>query len=348
VLLSAPPKEGDMVADDSDVDPILAYWHYGLGSTAAFTSDLTDDWGKDWVKWDQFRQLVTQMATQVSRVRKEEYLRVYTYVNGNEGVVVVEDFHPEEMLLDMSVNVTAASGFQYSGAVRQIAPRRYQTTIPLQGKARYQVKISTLRPDAKNKNTPENAYAGFIVSYSPEYLRFDANPIALRNIAEQTGGMELDPDKTPEDLAAEIYGRRNPVRSSRPVFDWFLMALACLIPLDVAVRRVQLDFSWLTGMFSKRNSSESTATMGALLERTKSVRSTLQDTKEATRSKPPERPMQPRAAVPPRPNQRSSTSDDQGSKPTGQAPPPDKAGDNANTTSRLLAMKRKREQEDGD
>ena len=33
--------------------------------------------------------------------------------------------------------------------------------------------------------------------------------------------------------------------STRSVFDWFLMALACMIPLDVAVRRVQLDFGGL-------------------------------------------------------------------------------------------------------
>ena len=66
VILSAPPKEDDLVAEDSDVDPILAVWRYGLGATAAFTSDLTDDWGKDWVKWDQFQQIVTQLTTRVS------------------------------------------------------------------------------------------------------------------------------------------------------------------------------------------------------------------------------------------------------------------------------------------
>lgn len=335
VLLSAPPKEGDLVADDSDVDPVLAVWRYGLGATAAFTSDLTDDWGKDWVKWEQFQQLVTQMTTRVSRVRREQFLRVYTYVNGNEGVVVVEDFHPEEMLLDMTVNVSAANGFKYSGAVRQIAPRRYQATIPLQGKARYQVQIS-----GEGTDRSEVAYGGFIVSYSPEYLRFQANPIALREIAEQTGGDELDPDQSSEDLAKQIYGRREPKRSTRPVFDWFLMALACMIPLDVAVRRVQLDFSWLKRMFGKRK-TESTATMGTLLERTRSVRSTLTEPKEQPRAKPPERPMQPRP-MSSQPNSQQTTADDANKTPT---PTADTPTDDGNTTSRLLAMKRKREQD---
>lgn len=338
IILSAPPKEGDLVADDSDVDPILAVWRYGLGATAAFTSDLTDDWGKDWVKWEQFQQLVTQMMTRVSRVRREQYLRVYTYVNGNEGVVVVEDFHPEESLLDMTVNVSAPGDFKYSGQVRQIAPRRYQVTIPLQGKARYQVQISAEGGDRK-----EIAYGGFIVSYSPEYLRFQANPIVLRDIAEQTGGEELDPEMSPEDLADQIYGRRKPKRSTRSVFDWFLMALACMIPLDVAVRRVQIDFSWIKRMFSKKK-SESSNTMGALLQKAESVRETMKGQSETTRPKPTEKPFLPRA-VPPRPTKTTTATSDTDAK-SETTQPQQPSTDDGGTTSRLLAMKRKREEDD--
>ncbi|MEQ9406421.1 MAG: VWA domain-containing protein [Fuerstiella sp.] len=341
VLLSAPPKEGDLVADDSDADPILAVWRYGLGATAAFTSDMTDDWGRDWVKWEQFQQLFTQLMTRISRVRREQFLRVYTYVNGNEGVVVVEDFHPEESLLDMNVTVTSPNDFRYSGPVRQIAPRRYQATIPLQGEARYQVQISATGADRK-----EIAYGGFIVSYSPEYLRFEANPIVLREIAEQTGGVEIDPALPPEELVKTIYGRRAPKRSSRSVFDWFLMALACMIPLDVAIRRVQLDFSGLKKAFS-RQKKESTATMGALLQKAEAVRSTMTSARsEATnRPKPSERPMQPRP-TPPRPAARPEPAADSQS----ESPPETgaKSSDDGGTTSRLLAMKRRREQEGGD
>ncbi|MCP4785409.1 MAG: VWA domain-containing protein [Fuerstiella sp.] len=336
ILLSAPPEEKDMVADDSDVDPILAVWRYGLGATAAYTSDLTEDWGKDWIRWKQFQQLVTQLMTRVSRVRREQFLRVYTYVNGNEGVVVVEDFHPEESLLDMNVTVSSGDDFRYSGAVRQIAPRRYQATIPLQGKARYQVQIS-----ADGSDRQEIAYGGFIVSYSPEYLRFQANPIVLREIAEQTGGQELDAELEPEKLAEQIYGRRESKRSTRSVFDWFLMALACMIPLDVAVRRVQLDFTWLKRMFTSRR-NESTATMGALLQKAESVRSTMtgQKSEITSRKKSVERPMQP-GAIPPRSSQNAAN------KTQPQEAPPsvvsEQPVDDGSTTSRLLAMKRQRE-----
>lgn len=334
VLLTAPPEKEDLVADDSDVDPVLAVWRFGLGATAAFTSDLTDDWGKDWVKWNQFQQLMTQMTTRISRVRREQFLRVYTYVNGNEGVVVVEDFHPEESLLDVNVNVTAANGFQFNGPVRQIAPRRYQATIPLQGKARYQVQISATGTDRN-----EIAYGGFIVSYSPEYLRFQSNPIALREIAEQTGGIELDPDEAPERLAEQIFGRREPRQSTRSVFDWFLMALACLIPLDVAVRRVQLDLSVFRRLFGKQQ-KESTATMGALLKRTQTVRSNLTTRQDTQSTQPTATPYQPRPVPPVKPAAKAA----EASSSKSELPPP--APDDGSTTSRLLALKRKREEED--
>ncbi|MFY9256053.1 MAG: VWA domain-containing protein [Fuerstiella sp.] len=337
VLLAVPPEERELVTEDSDVDPILAVWRYGLGATAAFTSDLTDDWGRDWIKWEQFQQLVTQLMTRVSRVRKEQFLRVYTYVNGNEGVVVVEDFHPEESLLDMNVTVSAPNDFRYSGPVRQIAPRRYQVSIPLQGKARYQVQISAEGGDRK-----EIAYGGFIISYSPEYLRFEPNPIVLQEIADQTGGQVLDSSLTPEELADQIYGRRKPKRSTRSVFDWFLMALACLIPLDVAVRRVQLDFSSVKRLFSSKK-KESTATMGALLQKAESVRATMTEKRDTTgTSKPAERPFQPRPAAP-KPMPKADNIVDGKTEPA--KPDTKSSGNDGNTTSRLLAMKRRREEE---
>ena len=44
-----PPTSGEAAAGDSELDPILAVWRYGLGVTAAFTSDFSERWGKSWV-----------------------------------------------------------------------------------------------------------------------------------------------------------------------------------------------------------------------------------------------------------------------------------------------------------
>ena len=86
------------------------------------------------------------------------------------------------------------------------------------------------------------------------------------------------------------------------MFDWFLMALACMIPLDVAVRRVQLDLSGVRRLFQGRK-TESTATMGTLLAKAESVRESMKgagDTQTRSRPAPPaaSRPEK-RASLPP-------------------------------------------------
>ena len=343
IVLAAPPKEDDPVASDSDVDPILAVWRYGLGASAAFTSDMTTDWGRDWVTWEQFQQLVTQLMTRISRVRREQYLRVYTYTNGNVGVIVVEDFHPEESLLDVNVSVSGPNNFSASDVVRQIAPRRYQVSVPLRGQGRYQVQVGAVGSDRR-----ETAYGGFIVSYSPEYLRFRANPIVLREIAERTGGREIDVSQQGEQLAAQIYGDRKPKRSSSRIFDWFLMALACMIPLDVAVRRVQLDFGWIRNLVVRVPERESTATMGALLGKSQAVRAAMASrpsvvTPARRAPRPVPRPAGPRAST-----MESSETPDQESQPSGIPTNEEASPDDGSTTSRLLAMKRKRQRENKD
>ena len=339
IVLAAPLTESEIASGETEADPILAVWRYGLGVTAAFTSDLTERWGKDWTSWDQYQQLVNQMVTRIGRTRREQYLRVYTYVNGNEGVVVVEDFHPAETLMDINVSVTGPNSFEQSQSVRQIAPRRYQTSMPLKGEGRYQVMIG-----ATDGTRKESAYAGFIVSYSPEYLRFRANPIVLREIATATGGVELDMNGSAREMAGQIFGDRKPKRSSRPIFDWYLMVLACLLPLDVAIRRVQMDLGWVKKLFS-RSKRESTATIGALLARTGEVRSAMTSQRDpvtvALRSEPAAgRPMATRQTPQRPPTVTTATTETKPSQPS--APP---ASGDGGTTSRLLAMKKKREQD---
>jgi hypothetical protein len=148
-------------------------------------------------------------------------------------------------------------------------------------------------------------------------LKFRSDPRVLQEIARKTGGRVLS--ATDLDL---FHPLRHPRESSSPVFDWFLILLACLIPLDVAVRRVQLDWSLIRGWFTRRSRDESTETMGALLGRKRKLKSVL-DTPRTER--PPPLDLPPRPVPPPSPPPKSDT--------------PTEA---QSTTERLLARKRKR------
>ena len=315
-------------AEAGDSDPVLAIWRYGLGTTAAFTSDLSPAWGKDWVGWEKYNAFVKQLMVRVSRVRKEGHLRMWSYMSGSEGVIMVEDFHPDETFMDVTAAITGPGDQQRTIPLKQVGPRRYQATFPTWGTGLYQ--INSLGKGGKDREDRVNG--GFIVSYSPEYLKFTSNYEVLREIVDATKGQELTPTATKE----EIYGRREPKRSSQPIFDWLLYGLAFLIPLDVGLRRVQLDWKVIRGWFSMGRKQETTATMGALLKRKESVGSQLK-----TRS---ERPMAGKPSAPsyPLPGQSAGTRTS-APRPASPSSPQKQTPPSESTTSRLLDMKRRRQ-----
>ncbi len=331
ILQSPPDKE-----DPSQVDPLLAVWQYGLGKTAAFTSDLSPNWGAFWYDWDKYQAFVKQLLTDISRVRKEGSLRMSTYTNGGDGVIIVEDFHPDEEFLEISARVMGPNGKTESVPLKQVAPRRYQATLPLWGHGRYHVAVSGAAGERSDQ-----AFGGFVVPYSPEYLRFRSNRQVLNEIVERTGGELLSGDIKKD----EIFERgRSVKRSTKPIFDWFLIALAILVPLDVGLRRVQIDWSAIRSLFVfDRKKGPATATMGALLARKQEVSSELQsrrvETKPGFGIDKPGFPSQSAGAAKPQATAPPVVSP----KPPAAAPPSDDKP--TSTTERLLQLKRKRDED---
>ncbi len=335
LILQTPPKENEL--GEGEIDPLLAIYKKGLGTTAAFTSDLSTNWGKDWVTWSQYQAFLQQLVTRISRVHRKGHLRLWSYAEGSQGTVVVEDFHPDPAPLNLVAAVAGPHDQTETLTLKQVGPTRYQAHFPLWGKGRYQV-----RANAEGDGRKETTHGGLIVSYSPEYLKFNSDPLVLQEIVDKTGGTMLDPSTKSQ----QIYNRRIPKSSSRQVFDWFLIGLAFLIPLDVAIRRIQIDPRMIFAAFRPARAA-STQTMGTLLQRKQAVSSRLDarpddstptNTSSAT-TQPPEHLT--RSHEPYAPTQPGLT--------TGKAPQLDTpAEDNMSTTERLLAIKRQRGEHDDD
>ena len=316
-ILKAPSKD--------ELNPVLATWRFGLGKTAAFTSDLSPNWASDWVQWKQYEAFVKQLMIEISRVEQHSDLFMQTFASGEEGVIMVEDYHPQESMLEVQAQINGPHERQTSLALKQTGPRRYEGRFPLWGKGRYQVALAGVG-GGRNEQT----LGGFVVAYSPEYLRFRSDPVTLRNIAERTGGRILSGQETGKELFAIP---RAPKETSKSILDWLLIILACLIPVDVGVRRIQLDWAVVRGWFGRERKTESTETLGVLLRLKEKVR----ETTEAGRKGKPVSSL----AVPLRP----ATKAEPVTKPlaTEAVVEPEAT---ASTTERLLAMKRKRQQGD--
>ena len=237
--------------------------------------------------------------------------------------MLVEDYAPQEAMLEIQAQVSGPHDREISLALKQTGPRRYEARFPLWGKGRYQVALG-----GAGAGRNEQAMGGFVVAYSPEYLRFRSDPIMLRQIAERTGGRVLNGQETAKDVFSIL---REPKETSKSIVDWLLILLACMIPIDVGVRRVQLDWSVIRGWFLRGKKSESTATLSALLK----VKEKVRESTDAGR-KPMviiSSPVSPRSAPLPAPDKKSAVAE--------AAPEPETP---ASTTGRLLALKRQREQ----
>ena len=316
-ILKGPSKD--------EINPVLSTWRFGLGKTAAFTSDLSPNWGSDWVQWNQYEPFVKQLMIEISRVEQHSDLNLQTFASSDEGVILVEDYHPQETMLEIQAQISGPHERQTSLSLKQTSPRRYEGRFPLWGKGRYQVAIAGV---GAGRN--EQTLGGFVIAYSSEYLRFRSDPITLRQIADRTGGRILTGQETGKDLFTVP---REPKETSKPIVDWLLILLACLIPLDVGVRRVQLDLSVVRGWFGAGKKTESTETLGALLRLKEKVRGTT----EAGRKPTPviSSPASTRPAPQPGPARKSAVTE---ATPEQESP--------ASTTERLLAMKRKRQQQE--
>lgn len=237
---------------------------------------------------------------------------------------MVEDYHPQESMLEIQAQISGPHERETSLALKQVAPRRYEARFPLWGRGRYQVALAGVG-GGRNEQT----MGGFVVAYSPEYLRFRSDPLTLRRIAERTGGRILSGQETGKDLFTIP---REPKETSKSIVDLLLILLACLIPLDVGVRRVQLDWSVVRGWFGGGRKTESTETLGALLRLKEKVR-------EATDAGRKGGPINLPASPPRSPGQARPAP-----KPAAEAVPEQEAAQS--TTERLLAVKRKRQQEE--
>ena len=266
-VLQVPSEQSE---EEGDIDPILAITQYGLGKTAAFTSDLSANWAAEWLRLGQISAFVHQLVTEISQCKRPASFRMWTYV-GAKGRR--RRRLAEHNRFWKSRPESAAPRPNRIGALKQVGPRRYQASVPLWGKGRYHVVGRPVGEDRKD----DRAFGGFIIPYSPEYLRFRSNPLVLNDIVKGTSGELLEPDAKAED----IYDRdRQPKRSSRPIFDWFLVILACLVPLDVGVRRIQIDWYVIKGWLN-RAAARSTQTIA--------VERRLSGQLEARRSETPPR-----------------------------------------------------------
>src|SRR5262249_13185106 len=65
-VATTPKPAANLILASDTGDPLLAKWRYGLGRTAAFTSETKPRWAEDWIQWPNFAKFWSQLVRSVT------------------------------------------------------------------------------------------------------------------------------------------------------------------------------------------------------------------------------------------------------------------------------------------
>jgi len=324
-------------------DPLLAHWQYGLGRTVAFTSDARAKWAANWLGWEKFQQFWLQIAQWSLRRVEASDFNTEVAVEKGEGHISVEAIDAKgnyRNFLNLQTLVMSPKGERQVLPLQQTGPGHYEAVFPTKEVGPYLMNLT-------DRATGQSQALGLSVNYSPEFDDSGPNLNLLRRLAELGGGKILDPDADNPFLHD-----RKKTFQPLDLRDWLLKFAILLFPLDVAVRRIQLDaadwsraattlrrrlFFW-KGIPRTKDADESLA---ALLGRREQVRS-QRPTPVTAPSPDLFRPEKPAAIAEAQPGKEPSATLAGESAVTEKEQPPERT-----TTSRLLEAK-KRAQKRGD
>jgi len=229
-------------------DPLLAVWRYGLGKSAAFTSDAKNRWARDWLGWGGYSRLWTGIARWLRSDLDSGGMDVQTSVSGSEGVISVSAMERSGEFVNLSrmeAHVTDPELKAQTVELRQTAPGQYEGRFPITDNGNYFVNVVQYGKQGDGGEAPEAAQAsGLAVSYSPEYRELRTNTFLLNQL--QTSS--LAPEGLPlEDLFTKD---RKPVRRLEDAWELFTLLAIILWLVDVAARRLVLDWMQWQAVFA--------------------------------------------------------------------------------------------------
>ncbi len=184
--------------------PLLASWRYGLGRTAAFTSDMRGRWGASWLAWSQYPRFAAQLVRWLERPTGSEVLHPRLSLENGRALASVDAYDPAGQFVDgLSITgvVIGPDGDRTEIAVPQVGPGLYEAGFDAGRVGDYTVSIS-----AGGNRAPTTF--GLSIPYSDEYRMRGVNAALLAQLASLTGGRVITSVSDTADIAALL--RREP------------------------------------------------------------------------------------------------------------------------------------------
>ncbi len=223
-----PKPTADLLLATERGEPLLATWRYGLGQTAAFTSDAKARWASEWLQWPGFGKFWSQVVRGLMRKSEQASFEVNTKEVGDRLELAIDAVSPEGAFrnqLPITVNALKPDGSTQVVNARQDGPGSYRAALDLPAEGTSVISINS--PDL-----PDGGHVfGETRSYPREFLSTETNEPFLRELA-RLGNGRFAP--APPDLFARP---TRPTMQRRELAPWLLGAALVLLPLDIWIRR---------------------------------------------------------------------------------------------------------------
>jgi len=260
-------------------DPLLAHWQYGLGRAVAFTSDAQARWAAAWLNWEKYRQFWSQTVNWSLRKLDDADLAADVSLENGEAVLSVEALDAQgnfRNFLNLQATVVSPKGERELVRLQQTGPGHYEARFPTRDEGAYLLNLAEL----ENGQHRASTVVGASVNYSPEFAAGEPHHQLLRRIAEATGGRVLRPDQVADN---PFQHNRRKTFQPRDLFEWLLRFAILLFPIDVGVRRLDIDRTewakamrtlrrWLLFWQKDRQPTTADESLAALLARRDQVR----------------------------------------------------------------------------
>ncbi len=232
-VMTRPKPTSEVILATEKGDPLLAWWRYGLGMSAAFTSDAKSRWAAEWMTWPGYGKFWTQVIRQVMRKSDTRGIQVQAARQGEQAEVTVDAANEIGQFLnsaDVELTVIDPRLQRHTLRLPQSSPGRYQNNIPLPLPGAYHMEIAV----KQNGQVVYRQSRGMMRGYSDELRIRPTNEDLLRELAQVSGG-QFNP------TVSKVFDP-SAARATRPtpLWPWLITWAAFLLIADVLLRRIDL------------------------------------------------------------------------------------------------------------
>jgi uncharacterized membrane protein len=285
--------------DSPENATVLAVWTYGLGRTAALTTDAGARWASSWAEWAGYEKFHSQLVRWLMRPTGDTgKFTIATRVQDGEVEVVVNALDKDDSFLNFLEMNASALDPDLSPVplnMRQEAPGRYVGRFPATSAGSYFVNVVPGEGAAPLRT-------GVTVPYSDEFRVRETNLALIEALAsiEPRGGQpgQVTPplEDQPSEELVDINAFRGGLALARSIKDawpWFVLTGCCLFLVDVFVRRVAINFDWIGKTLVKvrggqRQETQVTARLDALKKNKEALDESLERRRASVRFEPTE------------------------------------------------------------